>query len=116
MVNYRPPLILVEKHNGEIHTYGSIEDLALQVEPIDVKNQIYEIYDTIGTLIKLRVVKRSKMILGFIPLRDKEVIAEVTNIRKEDDLRQRVIDFCAKHQIDIDTSSTEAMVKSLGAV
>lgn len=114
--SYKPPLLQIEKSNGEIHTYESIEDLVLQVEPIDIKNDTYDIYDATGVLIKLKVIVRSKKILGLIPLRNEEVAAEVTDTRKEDSLRRDILDFCEKHQIDIDTSSIEAMVKGLGAV
>lgn len=51
MVAVKPPVFVIEANDVSVHS--SLEDAALQLEPIDVKDNLYAAYDSEGRLLHL---------------------------------------------------------------
>jgi len=51
MVVAKPPIFVVD--GSDISVHSSLEDAALQLEPIDVKDKLYAAYDSEGRLLNL---------------------------------------------------------------
>ncbi|MGH9943949.1 MAG: hypothetical protein ACRD9R_16515 [Pyrinomonadaceae bacterium] len=47
----KPPIIVYE--NGDVSIFASVEDVKIDLEPIDVENNIYVAYDSEGRLLSL---------------------------------------------------------------
>lgn len=62
-----PPFILVEA-NGDITFYRSVDSLARTLEPVDVRNEGYRVFDSLGNKLELKIerdlVQRLPWFLG----------------------------------------------------
>lgn len=63
----RPPFVLIER-NGDLSFYRSLDSLACALEPVDVKNEGYQAFDSTGCPVELRIerekVQRLPWFLG----------------------------------------------------
>ena len=81
--------IIIDEY-GDIELYASVSDAALDIEPFDVLNREYTVYDSEGSVLQLSVRK----VDGIVPYVEKVVIEEpdlTTN--RADELREKLEDF-----------------------
>lgn len=57
-----PPLFVFEQNS--IDVFKNIQDLENKLEPVDVENNIYQAFDSLGNLLKLSVINKEVSILG----------------------------------------------------
>lgn len=57
----KPPLIADNK--GDILVFRSLQEAEAYIEPVDVQNQEYAVYDSEGRLLRLIAIKRNKVVI-----------------------------------------------------
>jgi len=97
----KTPIITVE--NGDVCFFSNVEDAATYLEPIDIKNEEYEIYDS------------EAMLLNAIPTEPKITILELDEkIFKKDHLTEAIKEFFIKIGLDVkglNEASLEDLIK-----
>lgn len=86
----------MDKGGYDLRIHSSVEDLEIQLEAIDVKNDEYEAYDAEGRLLTLGVIKKETPIFfGLFKSNIEHVIVESVehNPGHEKELRDALIKF-----------------------
>jgi hypothetical protein len=118
MVEYVPPLFLIDRYYSsidDINLYNKDETLLLDVEPIDVKEGAYSVYDAVGNKYSLHInrIKRGFFKDLFFPHDEIYIKNEPYSPQHKEDLRKIIIDFFSKGIISkdqLDKSSLEDMI------
>ncbi len=87
------PLILTETKSPHISLYDSKESLERQVEAVDIENEEYKLYDSEAQIINLHTDKRTRRILGFIPVQNEKIRLEETNTFNSHSLQRAIIEY-----------------------
>ncbi|TWU06727.1 hypothetical protein CA54_51260 [Symmachiella macrocystis] len=87
----KPPIILYE--NGNVEFFGNLSDVICYVEPIDILNHEYVIYDSEGRIITLEVVN-DRSAYGYYNLERVVLKSEGELLPKQ--LRENLIPFFAR--------------------
>ena len=77
--------IYILNENGDVSFFKTLQGATSFVEPIDVKNSEYELFDSDGVLIKLKSVKYNNK---------EEVVAISTDIKDEESLYMILLNLC----------------------
>lgn len=104
----RLPVIVYE--NGDVCLFASQEAAERALEPIDVKNGEYQIFDAGGTLITPRVVKRKR---GSYWIESVELSNADDGRMPEADLQSLLADFLVRANVK---SEDEVRSLALGSV
>lgn len=109
MIN--PPIIVVEKDDGDIRFYDSPDDKRLQqdIEAIDLKNNEYLFYDSTGRAIRFRpVTVKRPVFFGLFSASVESIEFDTADATAEyaDELRQALIRFLSNHGIDSPSSAS----------
>lgn len=99
----KPPIFI--ENNGDITVFASLQAAENWVEPIDVRNNEYEAFDSEGRRLRLEVQKRE----GFLKVGHEYV--QVTEVESEPahaaDLRERLQTFLkAVGEPDVDPAAS----------
>ena len=112
MVKY----IVIEKARNELHTYRDPKELTRDLEPVDVAGGIYRAYNQYGNLVHLSVKRVPKKILGFIPAVDEQIIITQSDEKSIDGLKEDILNFAKKHNIQVKSHDLEQMLQDLGDI
>ena len=97
-----PPIILSE--HGDLSFFGSTEDAARHVEPIDVRNGEYTTYDSEGRLLQWTMHQEQRpALLGLFRRAHTHCVVTVAeeNPQHPQDLRDLLVGWLQKHALPI---------------
>ncbi len=86
------PIIIYE--HGDILSFDSLAEACNYVEPIDVKNNEYIVYDSTGEILNFEVVVRRKKVF-FVGLEKEEIILNGTSKKDKSGLSEKIRKFLA---------------------
>jgi hypothetical protein len=88
-----PPFVLLE--SGDVTIFNDVEQIEAHLEPIDVKNDEYHLYDSTGQILEIKVVEsRLPGPLGIVGFsRQRVIVSESTEPVNEPILRAALVKF-----------------------
>ena len=88
----KPPIIVVE--HGDVNIFKSPDDAQMYLEPVDIENYEYQIYDNEGRLLnpKMIIVERPSL-LGTIKTKSVKLVEADEKTDHSDELKNIIINF-----------------------
>lgn len=115
MVKYEEPVyILVDVNSGDVTKYKSLADMARSIEPVDVKEGAYEVFDWDGRCINLIVRENQRKLLGFMSIKDEAVHWQISERMCPGEISLLIDNFADKHGLSVDKTSLRSRIDSLG--
>jgi len=103
-MQYVPPIIVVEQ-GGNIEIFQTVREAEMYLEPLDVENNEYVIYDSEGRLLTALVVTEHQCLFGLpfikIPVKFVRIQCHEPEPRHRESLRQALIKFAECLEMDI---------------
>ncbi len=101
-----PPIIVVEQ-GGDIEIFQTIREAETYLEPIDVENNEYVIYDSEGRLLTAIVVTEHQCLFGLpfikIPVKVVRIRCYESEPRYKENLRCVLIEFAERLRMNVNT-------------
>lgn len=94
------PIIVID--SGDVSLFADIKDAELYLEPDDVKQNAYEIFNRNGDLLKPIILKKSKKILfGTFVKESIQIMPYIPNINNKEYLLELLFKFCDNVKIEV---------------
>ena len=94
------PIIIID--SGDVSLFVDIKDAELYLEPDDVKQNAYEIFNRNGDLLKPIILKKSKKFLfGTFAKESIQIIPYIPNINNKEYLSELLFKFCDNVKIEV---------------
>lgn len=94
------PIIVID--SGDVSLFADIKDAELYLEPDDVKQNAYEIFNRNGDLLNLIILKKSKKILfGTFVKESIQIMPYIPNINNKEYLLELLFKFCDNVKIEV---------------
>jgi len=90
----RPPIIVDE--SGDISIFDSARSAERYLEPIDVRNEVYEVYDATGRRLKPEIRAETRLFFGRFGFKTESVVLVSSELVEADRLQQRLLRFLEK--------------------
>lgn len=101
------PIILCE--NGDVMLFNTVQDMLNYIEPVDVRDDIYEAFDANGRILKLLVNDYTSESL--------RISVEATGRTSPDSLKKELVKFAKSvdESFDVSGDSLEAILEKFEA-
>ena len=94
------PIIIID--GGDVSLFANIKDAELYLEPDDVKQNTYEIFNRNGDLLNLIILKNSKKFLfGTFVKESIQIMPYIPNINNKEYLSKLLFKFCDNVKIEV---------------
>ena len=94
------PIIIID--SGDVSLFVDIKDAELYLEPDDVKQNAYEIFNRNGDLLNSIILKKSKKFLfGTFAKESIQIIPYIPNINNKEYLLELLFKFCDNVKIEV---------------
>lgn len=94
------PIIVID--SGDVSLFADIKDAELYLEPDDVKQNAYEIFNRNGDLLNPIILKKSKKILfGTFVKESIQIMPYIPNINNKEYLLELLFKFCDNVKIEV---------------
>ena len=94
------PIIIID--GGDVSLFANIKDAELYLEPDDVKQNTYEIFNRNGDLLNLIILKNSKKFLfGTFVKESIQIMPYIPNINNKEYLSELLFKFCDNVKIEV---------------
>ena len=94
------PIIVID--SGNVSLFADIKDAELYLEPDDVKQNAYEIFNRNGDLLKPIILKKSKKFLfGTFVKESIQIMPYIPNINNKEYLLELLFKFCDNVKIEV---------------
>ena len=94
------PIIVID--SGDVSLFADIKDAELYLEPDDVKQNAYEIFNRNGDLLKPIILKKSKKFLfGTFVKESIQIMPYIPNINNKEYLLELLFKFCDNVKIEV---------------
>lgn len=94
------PIIII--NSGDVSLFVDIKDAELYLEPDDVKQNAYEIFNRNGDLLNSIILKKSKKFLfGTFAKESIQIIPYIPNINNKEYLSELLFKFCDNVKIEV---------------
>ncbi|HFC8502240.1 TPA: hypothetical protein ACFP30_001227 [Neisseria oralis] len=94
------PIIIID--SGDVSLFVDIKDAELYLEPDDVKQNAYEIFNRNGDLLNSIILKKSKKFLfGTFAKESIQIIPYIPNINNKEYLSELLFKFCDNVKIEV---------------
>ena len=94
------PIIVID--SGDVSLFADIKDAELYLEPDDVKQNAYEIFNRNGDLLNPIILKKSKKILfGTFVKESIQIMPYIPNINNKEYLSELLFKFCDNVKIEV---------------
>ena len=94
------PIIVID--SGDVSLFVDIKDAELYLEPDDVKQNAYEIFNRNGDLLNSIILKKSKKFLfGTFAKESIQIIPYIPNINNKEYLSELLFKFCDNVKIEV---------------
>jgi hypothetical protein len=105
-MQYVPPIIVVEQ-GGDIEIFQTMREVEMYLEPLDVENNEYVIYDSEGRLLTAIVVTEHQCLFGLpfikIPVKFVRIQCHEPEPRYKESLRCALIEFAERLGMNVNT-------------
>ena len=94
------PIIIID--SGDVSLFVDIKEAELYLEPDDVKQNAYEIFNRNGDLLNSIILKKSKKFLfGTFAKESIQIIPYIPNINNKEYLSELLFKFCDNVKIEV---------------
>ena len=95
-------MLIIVNDNGDISFFANIKDAELYLEPDDIKQNFYEIFNRNGDLLKPIILKNSKKFLfGTFVKESIQIMPYIPNINNKEYLLELLFKFCDNVKIEV---------------
>ena len=112
MVKY----VVIEKQNGEIHTYNSLAELTAEIELVDVESDIYKVYNSQGIIQNLSIKKKENKVLGLFKIDGSRIIVNDSGEKRSEKLIAYISNDARVHGLSINSKTLDVILEELGEV
>lgn len=112
------PIIIID--SGDVSLFVDIKDAELYLEPDDVKQNAYEIFNRNGDLLNSIILKKSKKFLfGTFAKESIQIIPYIPNINNKEYLSELLFKFCDNVKIEVQkginlNNLVDRLIKEIG--
>ena len=93
---------IIVNDNGDISFFANIKDAELYLEPDDIKQNFYEIFNRNGDLLKPIILKNSKKFLfGNFIKENIQITPHIPNINDREYLFKLLLNFCNNIKLEV---------------
>lgn len=93
---------IIVNDNGDISFFANIKDAELYLEPDDIKQNFYEIFNRNGDLLKPIILKnRKKFLFGNFINENIQITPHIPNINDREYLFKLLFNFCNNIKLEV---------------